>query len=340
MKKILALIPEQVDGCSYHRIQIPLINLKGFELAQVNQLDGMTDAELKDYEIVWFNRLNGIAEPYKQVERLKKLGIKYVIDFDDYWILPKDHLLYGSYKHHKIPEMLIHLIKNADYVFTTHNYLAKKIRVHNKNVEIAPNAIDPAQPQFETTTMHPEGSIFGWCGGIHHWSDLEILKTSLSRIHSEGGVNLALAGYVKESRIWNEYESWFNNNGQYKQYMRLAGRDVYNYGTLYDHFTTALVPLKNNEFNKCKSELKMIEAGFKRRAVIVSDVMPYTNLITVDNCIKVDNEKPQGWYKAIKRVNESKALEEHLANELHQSVIVKHHIKNANKVREQVFNSL
>jgi glycosyltransferase involved in cell wall biosynthesis len=285
--------------------------------------------------------LNGIADPYKQVERLKKLGIKYVIDFDDYWILPKDHLLYGSYKHNNVPEMLIYLIKNADYVLTTHNYLAKKIKRYNKNVEIAPNAIDPEQPQFKSDLkIDAQSTIFGWCGGIHHWADLEILKTSLQRIHSEGGVNLALAGYVQESRIWNEYESWFDNGGKYQQYLRLSGKDVYNYGTLYDYFTTALIPLRNDEFNKCKSELKMIEAGFKRKAVIVSDVMPYTNLITVDNCIKVDNEKPQGWYKAIKRINESKALEEHLAGELYQSVVVKHHIKNANKVREQVFNSL
>ena len=63
-------------------------------------------------QIVWFNRLNGIADPYKQVERLKRLGIKYVIDFDDYWNLPKDHLLYGSYRANDIPNVLRYLIQN------------------------------------------------------------------------------------------------------------------------------------------------------------------------------------------------------------------------------------
>ena len=339
MKKILALIPEHVDGCVYHRIQIPLHNLKGFELAQVNQLDGMTDEQLKNYEIVWFNRLNGIADPYKQVERLNKLGIKYVIDFDDYWNLPKDHLLYGSYRANNIPEILIHLIKNASHVFATHSYLANKIRKHNKNVTVTPNAIDPSQPQWQTDNQCEDGIIFGWCGGVHHWKDLELLRPSLNRIHSEGGVNLALAGFVN-SRIWEEYESWFSNNGTYKGYMRLHGRDVYNYGSLYDHFSTSLIPLKRDEFNKCKSELKMIEAGFKRKSVIVSNIHPYTNLITEDNCIAVDNESPQSWYKAIKKINGSKYLEQDLANELYQSVVVKHDINNVNKIRSAVFNSL
>ena len=85
----------------------------------------------------------------------------------------------------------------------------------------------------------------------------------------------------------------------------------------------------------------MIEAGFKRKAVIVSDVHPYTNLINDDNCIKIDEaRKTQDWFKAMKRIQESTALQEHLAGELYQSVVVKHDINNVNKVREQVFNSL
>lgn len=340
MKKILALIPEQVDGCTYHRIQIPLINLKGFDLTQVNQLDGMSDEQLKNFEIVWFNRLNGIVDAEKQIQRLKRLGVKYVIDFDDYWNLPKDHLLYNNYKYYNIPKILKELIINADYVFCTHNYLATKIKPFNKNIAICPNAIDPTQPQWETPTQVNEGIIFGWCGGIHHWEDLELLQPSLNRIHSHGGYNLTLGGYVPNSRIWQEYESWFNNKGEYKQYARIGGRDVYNYGTIYDHFSTALIPLKKTEFNKCKSELKMIEAGFKKKAVIVSKIHPYTNLITKDNCIAVDNEQPQSFYKAMRKINDSKAYEEDLAHELYQSVVVKHHIKNVNKIREQVFNLL
>ena len=84
----------------------------------------------------------------------------------------------------------------------------------------------------------------------------------------------------------------------------------------------------------------MIEAGFKKKAAIVSDVHPYTNLITNDNCLKVDEARKMGWYKQMKRISESKDLEQQLAGELYQSVVVKHHIKNVNKIREQVFKEL
>ena len=179
-KKILAIIPNQVDGCVYHRIEIPLHHLKGFDLTQVNELDGMTDHQLKDFEIVWFNRLNGIVDSYKQIERLQKLGIKYVIDFDDSWSLPQEHLLYGSYKYYNIPQQLIHLAKNADAIFTTHKYLAGRLKRYNKNTHIAPNAIDPNQPQWQTEgKVLGNMTIFGWCGGVHHYQDLELMKDSL-----------------------------------------------------------------------------------------------------------------------------------------------------------------
>ena len=234
---------------------------------------------------------------------------------------------------------MIHLAKNADAIFTTHKYLAGRLKRYNKNTHIAPNAIDPNQPQWQTTSkVLDDMTIFGWCGGVHHQSDLELMTESL-QMARENNLNLALGGYNK-SVVWNNFETIFSG-GDYKNYVRIEGQDVYNYGKIYDYFTTCLIPLRNNEFNKCKSELKMIEAGFKKKAVIVSDVHPYTNLINNDNCLKVDEaRKTNGWFKAMKRIADSKDLEEHLANELYQSVVVKHHIKNVNKVREEVFNSL
>lgn len=338
MKKILALIPENVDGCVYHRIQIPLNKLQGFELAQVNQLDPLEDEVLKNYDIVWFNRLNGIFDSSTQIARLKRLGIKYVLDMDDLWHLPKGHLLAPLYNANNIPEKLIALICNADHILTTVPQLADQLSKHNKNVTIAVNAIDPTQPQIETPSQVKDGStIFGWCGGVHHHFDLAKLRYSLSKLHQENKTFLALAGWHND-KIWNTYESWFNGNGKYKKYIRLPGVDIYSYMKHYDYFTTVLVPLQSNLFNSCKSELKMIEAGFKKKAAIVSDVAPYINLINPTNCIAIDND--YSWHKAIKRVRESKALEQDLAASLYESVKVKHHIDTANKVREQVFNSL
>jgi O-antigen biosynthesis protein len=60
-----------------------------------------------------------------------------------------------------------------------------------------------------------------------------------------------------------------------------------------------LVPLRDNLFNRCKSELKMIEAGHFAKPVMVSNVMPYNLLATNSNSLKVHGND---WAAAIKKI--------------------------------------
>lgn len=335
MKKILAIIPDNVDGCVYHRIQVPLVNLKGFDLTQVNQLDGCSDATLMGFDLLWFNRLNGVADVFGQVDRLKRLGLPYVVDFDDYWALPQEHILYKSYRDNDVTHKLVYLIKNAAHVIVTHEHLAAKTVPLNKNVTVVRNAIDPTQPQWETSTKVTEGhTVFGWCGGESHRPDLELLKPTLKKLHEENKTNLMLGGY-SDTSTWIEFATWFTNDKKYDKCLVKRGQDVYSYGQLYDYMTTCLIPLRDSTFNRCKSELKMLEAGFKKKAVIVSNVMPYTYLITGSNCLAVNSDKH--WYKLMKRINDSKYLEQDLAGKLYEDVSVKYHINTQNLIREQIF---
>jgi hypothetical protein len=44
----------------------------------------------------------------------------------------------------------------------------------------------------------------------------------------------------------------------------------------YSKFDISLAPIKNHIFNRVKSQLKVIEAGFYKKALIASEVGPYT----------------------------------------------------------------
>ena len=74
-----------------------------------------------------------------------------------------------------------------------------------------------------------------------------------------------------------EYEDYLmqyvpDNNYDYNEiYRRLWGMDTVNYGKSYNFIDVSLVPLQQNLFTACKSELKLIEAGFMKKAVIVSN---------------------------------------------------------------------
>lgn len=117
----------------------------------------------------------------------------------------------------------------------------------------------------------------------------------------------------------------FNSDEPYK---RIWAKDIWNYATIYDDIDVLLVPLVDNEFNRSKSELKLIEAGVKQKACIVSDVMPY-KLCAIPaiekggainpegNCLMVNNAKgSRGWAKAITRLVKDKDLRDMITTNL------------------------
>ncbi len=125
-------------------------------------------------------------------------------------------------------------------------------------------------------------------------------------------------------------------------YRRLWGRDAFNYGQLYNDIDVALVPLVNNEFNNCKSQLKIIEAGFMKKSVIVSEVHPYTiDCINRENCLTVrPNMNLMDWFLHIKRMINEPNLREDMAAALHETVKEKYHVKTQNAVRKDLYKKI
>jgi len=100
----------------------------------------------------------------------------------------------------------------------------------------------------------------------------------------------------KES-VWYRYEKIFTNNydsvsPEYKDfllsfqkgefegianepYRRVWTKPISTYASNYNLFDISLAPIEENLFNKVKSQLKVIEAGFHKKAIIAQDFGPY-----------------------------------------------------------------
>ena len=60
-------------------------------------------------------------------------------------------------------------------------------------------------------------------------------------------------------------------------YHRVWTQPVTSYAKNYSQdFDVSLAPIKDTMFNRMKSQLKVIEAGFYKKALIASDIGPYT----------------------------------------------------------------
>ena len=172
--------------------------------------------------------------------------------------------------------------------------------------------------------------------------------------------------------VWARYEELFTDNykiidedykkflmefkeGEYKSdkslpYLRVWTKPVTSYAMNYSKLDISLAPIKNHIFNRVKSQLKVIEAGFYKKALIASNVGPYT--IDLKHCLKngeyvdgnallVDEVKNHSdWHKNIKRLIQNPNMIEDMGNRLYETVKDKYHLKNITKDRAEWYKSI
>lgn len=140
-------------------------------------------------------------------------------------------------------------------------------------------------------------------------------------------------------------------NDEDKPYRRRWTRDITKYGLNYNLFDVSLAPLLENEFNSNKSQLKIIESGFHKKAVIASGVKPYTlDLVSAldqgvfnnkgNSLIVPPSKNHKEWAKHMKRLVENPNMIEDLGNRLYETVKDKYSLKNVTQDRIQFFKSI
>ena len=108
------------------------------------------------------------------------------------------------------------------------------------------------------------------------WAQYEKIFTQNYKIVSEGYENHLLK-YNQEEYLGDNDES----------YLRVWTKPVTGYAKNYSKFDVSLAPIKNTMFNRMKSQLKVIEAGFYKKAIIASNIGPYT--IDLKHCMENGN---------------------------------------------------
>jgi glycosyltransferase involved in cell wall biosynthesis len=136
-----------------------------------------------------------------------------------------------------------------------------------------------------------------------------------------------------------------------KSYRRRWTRDITKYALNYNLFDVSLAPLVENEFNTNKSQLKIIESGFHKKAVIASGVKPYTlDLVSAvdqgvfnnkgNSLIVPPSRNHKDWAKQMKRLIDNPNMIEDLGNRLYETVKNKYSLKNVTQDRIEFFKSI
>jgi glycosyltransferase involved in cell wall biosynthesis len=350
-----------------------------FEVSTINEIESdsflhegerilMTDF-LKNFQLVQFSRTISYGFKMQQtIDKLNRLGIASVLDIDDYWNFDRRHLLYDAHIKDQVSLKTIKSLNLTDHVTTTTDYFADKIRLYNPNVTVLSNAIDPSQEQFRIKKNTSYKVRIGWLGSHCHIEDIVSLNQSMIALHKDKSLinryQLKLGAFNGNS-VSLFFEQVFTNNydllkdypyytGYLKQnvqtandtyidmpYKRMWFTDVYNYANYYNDIDISLAPLTNITFNHCKSQLKLIEAGFMKKALICSKVMPYTiDGINNKNCVMIKDKRDMDWYLNIKRLINNPTLIDDLGEALYETVKEKYHIATVTKQRAELYKYL
>jgi glycosyltransferase involved in cell wall biosynthesis len=172
--------------------------------------------------------------------------------------------------------------------------------------------------------------------------------------------------------VWARYEEIFTDNYrivddnyknfllQYKEeeyksteelpYVRVWTKPVTSYAMNYSKFDISLAPIKNHMFNRMKSQLKVIEAGFYKKALIASDIGPYT--IDLKHCLKngefvdgnamlvSENRNHSDWAKFIKRLVNNPNLITDMGERLYETVKNKYDLSIVSKNRAEFYKTI
>lgn len=194
--------------------------------------------------------------------------------------------------------------------------------------------IDRNTGQQRTRKIRPEESV---------WSRYEEMFTD--------NYSLIDGDYLTQLKKYDEpSDNLFNNKNEV--YRRVWTKPITTYASNYNLFDISMAPLKEHDFNKNKSQLKVIEAGFHKKALIAQDYGPYqidcVNLIEYGgginekgNAILVESRKNhKDWYKALKKLKENPNLVELLSHNLYETVKDKYHIDTVTKKRAEFYKTI
>jgi glycosyltransferase involved in cell wall biosynthesis len=199
------------------------------------------------------------------------------------------------------------------------------------------------------------------------------LRGTITQINQETGEQTQRKILPKES-VWYKYEQIFTKDYTYvsdkykkhlnaftkegadefldESYRRVWTKPITSYASNYNLFDISLAPLVENKFNEVKSQLKVIEAGFHKKALIAQDFGPYQfdtipliekggKINEKGNAIMVETRKNhKDWYKGIKKLIENPELIELAGNNLYNTVNGTYDIDSASEARKDLYKKL
>lgn len=232
-----------------------------------------------------------------------------VYELDDYLGEIPAASFHAGFMPPDLPAKIARAAAVCDRVTTSTEPMAAWFRgeLGHADVRVVGNAIPAAavRPRAART----EGRLrIGFCGGISHGGDLEIIRPAMEAIGD--AVDWVFFGMQpKDPPVRTEFHPGVSPS-EYQARMLELDLDL------------VLAPLEDNRFNACKSNLRIVEAGMTGACAIAQRLTPY---VGGDPPVFAYADTPQEWIAAINAFIAAPMIERQLSADALQKWVVANH---------------
>lgn len=243
-------------------------------------------------------------------------GKQVVMDLDDDLLsLPSSHpdVLKLYFASSQLP-ILTAMVQVKALTVTT-PYLANLLKVYNTNTYVLPNYLNDTIWRFNSPQISTKKKIrIIYMGGITHTHDLKMLLPVIKILAVKYPDQLEFIFYGANLELPEPLPVTITNLASetyvYADFARVA---------LAQPADIAIAPLEDNDFNRCKSNIKYLEYTAMGLPGVFSNVLPYSSVIKQGSNGFVA-ATTDDWVKAISQLIDDPLLRLQIANEAQENV--------------------
>jgi len=252
---------------------------------------GLSAADLVAYDTFVFSRPHLTARSLEGLQACVNAGKRVIVDLaDDFHRLPPDHPGYahvgpGNPKRLRLLEAAL---AQAEALVVATPTLAERYESLAQRVVVIPNGWSSANPLWVKSAKRLAPFVIGWAGSATHRADVAVMKPGVMRfLREHPQVLLVIAG---DPAIYEAFRILPETQRRYLPYAPFE-----DYPCLLARFDVLLAPLRDDEFNRAKSDIKLMEAGVRGIPWVASPLPAYLNW-EIGGLLA---EKSEDWHAAL-----------------------------------------
>lgn len=211
---------------------------------------------------------------------------------------------------------VLRALLEADAVITSTEELKTKLFKHNPNIFVLNNYLEDDLWRLRTPKIQAAADRVSICyvGSASHSPDIEVITPALLEILQKYGEKVSITFWGVQpsaSLLVHAGVRWIDQSVRsYVSFVELmSDLDI----------DIAIAPLKDHEFNRCKSHIKFLEYSAMGAAGVYSDLPPYNRIVAHNKNGMLANT-PNEWTTSICALIDSPKLRREIAAEAQLTV--------------------